>query len=435
MKTLQSCIVFFVLLFFIANSATAVQSSSFRKMAHAAHKGDINTVQNLIAAGADVNEVSKYGESALANAAMSGHTAIVKLLIDHGADIDQAIAQCEESIRWGKENGNAGVSAEGLLGVGMLKRFRAEKEEAKRQEQQEQQTARAQAIEAQRAQQMREMFKEAVAEASKAPKDQAQQVAIVSDIDKPAYHLSENKNDYAIVVGIGKYSDISEAQFAERDAEAVKNHLLALGFPSRNVVHLFDEKAGYKGIEKFVEAWLPRNVDENSRVIFYFSGHGAPDPQTGQTYLLPYDGDPNFLENTGYPIQRLYEKLNILSAKEVIVIIDACFSGAGGRSVLPKGARPLVMTVEKVIVPQKLTVFAAAAGDQITSTLEDQGHGTFTYYFLKGLSGGAKDISGVITEHGLYAYLRPKVQDAARRQNRNQEPILHAQGNRNLVRF
>jgi len=298
----------------------------------------------------------------------------------------------------------------------------------------QQEEARAQALEAQRAQQMKEILKEVVS-TSRGQKEQSQTVAVVSDVDKPAYRISERKNDFAIVVGIGKYLEIPDAQFAERDAEAVKNHLLAMGFPSRNVVHLSGEKAGYKAIEKFVETWLPKNTDENSRVFFYFSGHGSPDPQTGQAYLLPYDGDPNFLENTGYPIKRLYEKLNSLPAEEITVVMDACFSGSGGRSVLAKGARPLVMTVEKVAIPEKLTVFAAAAGNQITSTLEDQGHGTFTYYFLKGLSGGAKDTSGVVTEQGLYAFLKPKVQDVARRQNRTQDPVLHTKGNRELVRF
>lgn len=256
-----------------------------------------------------------------------------------------------------------------------------------------------------------------------------------SDVDKPSYRLPERPDDFALVVGIGKYSDIPEAQFAQRDAEAVREHLIAGGFPGRNVIELLGEKAGRSSMEKFLETWLPRNVNENSRVFFYFSGHGAPDPKTGEAYLLPWDADAGFLENTGYPIKRLYEKLGALKAKEVVVVMDACFSGAGGRSVLAKGARPLVTTVAVAGVPKDLTVFAAAGGDQITSTLEAEGHGTFTYYFLKGLGGGAKDASGTVTAKGLYDYLKPKVQDAARRQNRDQAPVLHAQDDRKLVRF
>ncbi|MDD5657734.1 MAG: caspase family protein [Elusimicrobia bacterium] len=238
-----------------------------------------------------------------------------------------------------------------------------------------------------------------------------------------------------MVVGIGKYSDLPEARFAQRDAEAVKEHLIAAGFPSRNVIQLFGEKAGRSSMEKFVETWLPRNVKEDSRVFFYFSGHGAPDPKTGEAYLIPWDGDPAFIENTGYPVRRLYEKLSALKAKEVVVAMDSCFSGAGGRSVLAKGARPLVMKVDAAAAPRNLTVFAAVSGEQITSTLEDQGHGTFTYHFLKGLSGAAKDGSGAVTAKGLYDYLKPKVQDAARRQNRDQEPVLHGSGDGELVRF
>jgi len=256
-----------------------------------------------------------------------------------------------------------------------------------------------------------------------------------SDVDRPAYRLPERPDDYAIVVGVERYSDLPEARFAERDADAVRDHLLALGWPSRNVVDLRGDKAGYKSIEKFVETWLPKNAGPESRVLFYFSGHGAPDPKTGEAYLIPWDGDPGFLENTGYPVKRLYAKLSALKAKEVFVAMDACFSGAGGRSVLAKGARPLVMKAEAVPAPQDLTGFAAASSDQITSTLEDQGHGTFTYYFLKGLSGGAKDASGAVTAQGLHDYLKPKVQDAARRQNRDQEPVLHGRGDRELIRF
>jgi hypothetical protein len=271
--------------------------------------------------------------------------------------------------------------------------------------------------------------------AAEAPAAPPPAPALVSDVDRPSYRLAERPDDFAVVVGIGKYSDLPEAQFAERDAEAVKEHLLAEGFPSRNVVFLTGEKAGFKGIEKFVETWLPHNVDADSRVFFYFSGHGAPDPKSGQAYLLPYDGDPSFLENTGYPVQRLYAKLGALKAKEVIVALDSCFSGAGGRSVLAKGARPLVTKVEAAAAPRNMTVFAAAEGDQITSTLEDQGHGAFTYYFLKGLSGAAKGASGRVTARSLYDYLKPKVQDAARRQNRDQEPVLSGSGDRELARF
>jgi len=268
-----------------------------------------------------------------------------------------------------------------------------------------------------------EAIAKAVSGAQAQKKEEAPSVS--SDVDKPQYSAAENPDNFALVIGIQRYSDLPEAQFAERDAEAVKEHLLALGFPRRNIILLTGEKAGRAGIEKYLERWLPRNLSENSRLFFYFSGHGAPDAKSGEAYLVPWDGDPNFLETTGYSIKRLYQMLGTLKAKEVIVAMDACFSGAGGRSVLAKGVRPLVTKIES-LAPEggNILSFSASAASEISGTVEDQGHGAFTYYFLKGLSGAAQDPSGRVTVKALYDYLLPKVQDEARRQNRDQTPQL-----------
>lgn len=252
---------------------------------------------------------------------------------------------------------------------------------------------------------------------------------------RPGFQGKPDESAFAVVVGIERYSRIPQADFAERDAQAMTEYLLAMGFTRRNIIHLAGAEASYSSLKKYLESWLPKNVQPGNRVFFYFSGHGAPDVATGEAYLLPWDGDPSFLKDTAYPTKRLYEQLAALPAKEVVVAMDACFSGAGGRSVLAKGARPLVMKLDTPTVPQKMTVFAAASADQITSTLEDQGHGTFTYYFLKGLSDAAQGSPQAVTAKSLYDYLKPKVQDAARRQNRDQDPVLQGQGDRELVRF
>ncbi len=246
-----------------------------------------------------------------------------------------------------------------------------------------------------------------------------------SDADRPVYRAAEDPDRFALVVGIEKYAALPAADFAERDAVAVRDHLLALGFPQRNTILLTGQSATRTGIEKYVESWLPRNVKETSRVFIFFSGHGAPAPATGQAYLVPWDGDPKFLENTGYPLAKLYEKLNALKAKEVVVALDACFSGAGGRSVLAKGMRPLVTKVNiDGESAGKIVVLTAAGADEITGTEEAAGHGLFTYYFLKGLN----EKQGKGPMKAIYDYLLPKVQDAARRENRDQVPQIF--GNR-----
>lgn len=54
----------------------------------AASAGDVAKVQELLAAGADVNAANRYGGTALAFAADKGHTAVVQLLLARGANVN-----------------------------------------------------------------------------------------------------------------------------------------------------------------------------------------------------------------------------------------------------------------------------------------------------------------------------------------------------------
>lgn len=246
-----------------------------------------------------------------------------------------------------------------------------------------------------------------------------------SDVDAPKYaKAAARPHDLAVVVGVEKYVDLPDARFAERDARAVRSHLVQLGYPERNVVLLTGERASRASLVKTVDTWLGQNVKEDSTVFFYFSGHGAPDVKTGEAYLVPRDGDPAFLEDTGYPLKRLYAKLGALKAKRAVVALDACFSGAGARSVLPKGARPLVTKIDTGAVAGRVVSLTASGALEISGTDEAQGHGLFTYYLLRGLNGAAKNEAGAVTLASLHEYLTPNVQDEARRQNRQQTPQL-----------
>ncbi|TBR23811.1 hypothetical protein EPO15_05265, partial [bacterium] len=93
-----------------------------------------------------------------------------------------------------------------------------------------------------------------------------------SAVDRPSYRLPERPDDFAVVVGIEKYLGLPDAQFAERDAAAVREHLRALGYPERNIAYLSGPAASSAGLKKNIETWLPNNVTERSTVFFYYSG-------------------------------------------------------------------------------------------------------------------------------------------------------------------
>jgi len=68
----------------------------------------------------------------------------------------------------------------------------------------------------------------------------------------------------------------------------------------------------------------------------------------------------------------------------------------------------------------------ASAGDQISSTYMQKGHGLLTYFFLKGLQGeGDQNKDGSIELTELFDYLKPQVERTARREfNNKQTPQL-----------
>jgi ankyrin repeat protein len=50
--------------------------------------GDIEALQALVDAGADVNARDEHGQTGLMNAARDGHTPVVRWLVAQGADLD-----------------------------------------------------------------------------------------------------------------------------------------------------------------------------------------------------------------------------------------------------------------------------------------------------------------------------------------------------------
>ncbi len=324
---------------------------------------------------------------------------IVKLLLDKGADIDLAIANSRNS------------AAKAYL-------------ESIKQKQLADTTATASSSISKK--ETGKMVQSVIERAAKysgndADKDIKAGSSMQSDIDKPYFSAAEkimSDNDLAVVIGIENYRGLPKSDYSKSDAGIVKDYLKALGFQERNVTFLTDDNATLSDIKKTLETWLQNKAKKESKVFIYYSGHGAPELKTGDAYIVPFDGDPNYLEDTGYSLKRLYEKLGKLQVAEVTVVLDSCFSGAGGRSVLAKGARPLVMMAEGFVLPQNIAVLSATLGTQISTSSPEKGHGIFTYYFLKALKDGKKTIAEI------YEYIKPLVEDEAKAINVQQSPSI-----------
>lgn len=230
---------------------------------------------------------------------------------------------------------------------------------------------------------------------------------------------------YAVVIGIERYRDLPPPVGARHDAEAFASMLrTTLGLKEDHIRIALDDRATRTDVEKHL-AWARSEVPAGSRVYFFFSGHGAPEIASGSPYLLPFDADPKTVETTGLALSHVLKTLGEGRGKEALAIVDACFSGAGGRSVLPPGARPLVKVKDAEAAP-RVALFSATGPSEISGPAPGTSEGLFTRTVVEGLGAGKADTDGdgQISLQELADWVKPRVNREAMKDHRAQTPSL-----------
>jgi hypothetical protein len=248
------------------------------------------------------------------------------------------------------------------------------------------------------------------------------------DIDIPKVGL-HNPNAVAVVIGISKFQhrDVPPVNFARNDASTIKRYLInQFGYYEKRIIEIYDDQATLGGFKRIFEEKLPNMVrPSESDVFIYYSGHGAPDPETKEAFFVPYDCDPSYAKSTGYKVQEMFGHLSRLNARSVTVVLDACFSGSTEKGALIKGISPVFVSVQSPILAKEgSVVFTSTAANQVSSWYYEKRHGLFTYYFLEALRGEADgNRDGTITLQEMEVYVVKHVSEQARYlSNREQTP-------------
>lgn len=224
------------------------------------------------------------------------------------------------------------------------------------------------------------------------------------DINIPTIKNVHN-NRFAFLIGNENYQLIASVPFALHDVRVMKEYCQkTLGIPSSNIRVYEDATFGkmlscIRNIKSIAEAY-----NGNIEIIFYYAGHGVPDEASRSAYLLPTDAD-GVQKETCYPVGRLYQELGQLGANSVVVMMDACFSGSQRGDGMLASARGVALKAKPDVPQGKMVTFSAATGEETAYPYEEQQHGMFTYYLLKGLQEG----KGKITLGELADYVQTQV--------------------------
>ena len=223
----------------------------------------------------------------------------------------------------------------------------------------------------------------------------------------------------ALVVGIDRYPLWPHLEYAAKDAGEVAAVLKEKGF---KVTLLTDGGATRAGILNAL-ARIGKKALPDSRVVFYFAGHGQTEDLPGgreQGYLVPADADAYDWTGTMLAMGEVNRIVRGMAAKHVLLAFDSCYSGLGlSRSVRVVGRQPAGY-VGKMMRLRSIQVITA--GGRSEQAVEAEGHGLFTDHLLAALSGAADlNADGYTTVTEIYATIRPSV---TRRSFNRQTPLF-----------
>jgi len=271
--------------------------------------------------------------------------------------------------------------------------------------------------------------------------EEAQALASLSvDVDIAPKTGLVKPDAVAVVIGNKDYENplVPRVDYAVRDASVMRQYLVdTMGFAPQNVIYLqnasqtdflkvFGNKEDHRG-----ELYSRIRKGKSDLFIFY-SGHGAPDSNTGRVYLLPTGADPGAIKFTGYSLDLLYDNLTKTGKekeiKSLAVVFDACFSGMSNDGAVISEASSIGIRPKLPLFSlPNAAVITSSAGGQISSWYKEKRHGLFTYFFLKSVkdtveSGKPLTLEGVkaslldvdsVNDYAYRLYKREQVPEVA----------------------
>ena len=229
--------------------------------------------------------------------------------------------------------------------------------------------------------------------------------SLISAVDENIPETNaKNSNTFALIIANENYQSVASVPYALNDGKIFREYCIkTLGIPEKQIKYI--PNATGNQIKAQIN-WLQTlaEVFTDPHIIFYYAGHGIPDESSRTAYLLPVDGIGTDV-STGYKLDDLYAVLGKMPAENVMVFMDACFSGSKREQGMLASARGVAIKARSGMPQGNMVVFSAAQGDETAYPNNEEKHGMFTYFLLKKL----QESKGDVTLHELGEYIKTNV--------------------------
>ncbi len=213
-------------------------------------------------------------------------------------------------------------------------------------------------------------------------------LSILQNINKNIYSDLDFGDYHAVLIGNQTYSKLNNLNNSINDVRSIK-HLLENQY---NYKVTLIEDANEEQIWKHL--YNLRKLNENDRLLIYYSGHGIIDKETDIGYWLPTDADPQ-IPNRWISDIDIKSNLRAIKAKHVMIIADSCFSG----SLLRDTSKINVVDIKKKVLLQKLLekkirVALTSGGEEPVLDSGGGKHSIFAKHLIDILESNSQIITG-----------------------------------------
>ncbi|MEH2406088.1 caspase family protein [Nostoc sp.] len=196
-------------------------------------------------------------------------------------------------------------------------------------------------------------------------------------------------NYWAIAIGINQYQLFQPLSCAQADAEALEDFLVTEGgFVSKHCLVMTDtsppieDRSTYPTKENILllledlaaTSWQPEDY-----LWLFFSGYGVN--YKGKDYLMPVEGNPELVQETGIELRSLMQSLQ-LAEMNVLLLLDIN-RAFGTQADAPVGEETIELAQEL-----QLATILSCQPEQFSHESSELGHGFFTAALLEALRSG-----------------------------------------------
>ncbi|MDD3045994.1 MAG: caspase family protein, partial [Candidatus Delongbacteria bacterium] len=231
-------------------------------------------------------------------------------------------------------------------------------------------------------------------------------------------------------VGINEYKNPAlNLNYAEPDAKAIADFFRRSGddlFKTSEIREIYNgqaTKTGILSLLKELESSSPQDV-----VLIYLAGHGENINE--KWYFIPHELTyPEREEDViakAISSDELSNSIKNIKAQKILVLIDACKSGAALLAFRGFEDRKALSQLSRAT---GVHVVAASSKDQFAAEVKDLGHGVFTYTLLEGLNGKAATKGENVTVRKLMGYIEEQLPELTKKYRQEaQYPVVDSKG-------